>query len=170
MEIPSRLDGVPVGEIGKEAFSKKPSLKSVAIPDSVEVVGEKAFYDCKNLEELRLGRGIKKIEKEAFNSCISLKSVEIPGSVESVGEWAFKDCSELEELHLGAGIIKIEKSAFWRCRSLKSVEIPDSVESVSEYAFDNCCSLRRVVDHSNRSDDAFDFDTYYKLELQWPGL
>ena len=64
MEIPSRLDGVPVVEIGKEAFSKKPSLKSVAIPDSVEVVGEKAFYNCKNLEELRLGRGIKKIEKQ----------------------------------------------------------------------------------------------------------
>ena len=46
MEIPSRLDGAAVVEIGKEAFSERHSLKSVAIPDSVEVVGEHAFKGC----------------------------------------------------------------------------------------------------------------------------
>ena len=89
MEIPSRLDGAAVVEIGEEAFSEKPSLKSVAIPDSVEVVGERAFFRCDGLNELRLGRGIKKIEKDAFSMCDSLKSVVIPGSVEVVGEGAF---------------------------------------------------------------------------------
>ena len=44
MEIPSHLDGAAVVEIGKEAFSKRHSLKSVAIPDSVEVVDEDAFF------------------------------------------------------------------------------------------------------------------------------
>ena len=86
MEIPSRLDGAAVVEIGKEAFSKRHSLKSVAIPDSVEVVDEDAFFGCHGLKELRLGRGIKKIEKEAFYSCSSLQSVAIPDSVEVVGE------------------------------------------------------------------------------------
>ena len=89
MEIPSRLDGVPVVEIGKEAFSKRHSLKSVAIPDSVEVVDEDAFFGCHGLKELRLGRGIKKIGKDAFSWCDSLKSVVIPGSVKVVGEGAF---------------------------------------------------------------------------------
>ena len=89
MEIPSRLDGAAVVEIGKEAFSERNSLKSVVIPDSVEVVGERAFADCDGLEELRLGAGIKKIEKDAFWGCSSLKSVVIPGSVEVVGDGAF---------------------------------------------------------------------------------
>ena len=89
MEIPSRLDGAAVVEIGKEAFSGRHSLKSVAIPDSVEVVGERAFFWCEGLNELRLGRGIKKIEKGAFWGCSSLKSVVIPGSVEVVGDGAF---------------------------------------------------------------------------------
>ena len=43
LEIPSRLDGVPVVEIGEEALSGRDSLTSVAIPDSVEVVGDGAF-------------------------------------------------------------------------------------------------------------------------------
>ena len=83
MEIPSHLDGVPVVEIGNMAFSNRHSLKSVAIPDSVEVVGERAFAECDGLEELRLGAGIKKIEEYAFNSCSSLKSVEIPARLKS---------------------------------------------------------------------------------------
>ena len=83
MEIPSRLDGVPVVEIGEGAFSGRHLLESVVIPDSVEVVGERAFAECDGLEELRLGAGIKKIEEYAFNSCSSLKSVEIPARLKS---------------------------------------------------------------------------------------
>ena len=116
MEIPSRLDGAAVVEIGEEAFSKKPSLTSVAIPDSVEVVGEAAFAFCDGLKELRLGRGVKKIEIGAFWGCSSLKSVVIPGSVEVVGYGAFAECDGLNELRLGRGIKKIERGAFSRCR------------------------------------------------------
>ena len=103
MEIPSRLDGAAVVEIGKEAFLERHSLKSVAIPDSVKVVGERAFAGCDGLNELRSGRGIKKIEKDAFSMCESLKSVVIPGSVEVVGEAAFAECHGLKELRLGTG-------------------------------------------------------------------
>ena len=107
MEIPSHLDGAAVVEIGKEAFSKRHSLTSVAIPDSVEVIGEGAFAECDGLNELRLGRGIKKIEKDAFLLCSSLKSVAIPDSVEVVGERAFAWCSGLTELRLGLSLIHI---------------------------------------------------------------
>ena len=141
MQIPSRLDGAAVVEIGKEAFSKRHSLKSVVIPGSVEVVGYGAFGGCDGLNELRLGRGIKKIEKRAFAICSSLKTVAIPDSVEVVGEEAFEKCSGLQELHLGAGIKKIEKSAFSTCVSLKSVVIPGSVEVVGEGAFDESVCL-----------------------------
>ena len=102
MAIPSFIDGVPVVEIGRKAFAQCEGVSSVVIPDSVEVVGEEAFYDCSGLEELRLGAGIKKIENGAFGACGSLKSVVIPDSVEVVGEGAFKNREGLEELRLGA--------------------------------------------------------------------
>ena len=141
MVIPSRLDGVPVVEIGKEAFLERHSLRSVAIPDSVEVVGEGAFAACSGLNELRLGRGIKKIEKRAFRKCRSLKSVVIPGSVEVVGEGAFAFCVELEELQLGAGIKKIEKRAFRDCSSLRRVVLPSTLEALVRDAFDESVDL-----------------------------
>ena len=145
MEIPSRLDGAAVVEIGRKAFSGRHSLKSVAIPDSVEVVGERAFFWCEGLNELRLGRGIKKIEKDAFQLCSSLKTVVIPDSVEVVGEAAFALCHGLQELRLGTGIKTIENGAFAKCVSLQSVVIPGSVEVVGMGAFKKCSGLRATV-------------------------
>ena len=95
MEIPSRLDGAAVVEIGKEAFSKRHSLTSVAIPDSVEVVGERAFEGCDGLNELRLGRGIKKIEKDAFANCPFLSRVVLPSTLEALARDAFDESVDL---------------------------------------------------------------------------
>ena len=141
MEIPSRLDGAAVVEIGKEAFSERHSLKSVAIPDSVEVVGERAFASCDELEELHLGVGIKRIENGAFWLCRSLKSVEIPDTVESVGLYAFAECSGLNELRLGRGIKKIEKDAFANCPFLSRVVLPSTLEALARDAFDESVDL-----------------------------
>ena len=95
MEIPSRLDGAAVVEIGKEAFLERHSLRSVAIPDSVEVVGEEAFKYCAGLEELRLGEGIKKIEKDAFRNCSSLRRLVLPSTLEALAPDAFDECVDL---------------------------------------------------------------------------
>ena len=95
MEIPSRLDGVAVVEIGKDAFLERHSLKSVAIPDSVEVVGEEAFEKCSGLEELHLGAGIKKIEKGAFRDCSSLRKVVLPSTLEALARDAFDESVDL---------------------------------------------------------------------------
>ena len=89
MEIPSHLDGVPVVEIGNMAFSNRHSLKSVAIPDSVEVVGECAFAGRDGLEDLHLGAGIKRIEEGAFRDCSSLRRVVLPSPLEAFARDAF---------------------------------------------------------------------------------
>ena len=95
MEIPSRLDGVPVVEIGEGAFSGRDSLSSVVIPDSVEVVGEEAFAECSELKELHLGAGIKKIEKGAFRDCSSLRRVVLPSTLEALARGAFDESVDL---------------------------------------------------------------------------
>ena len=95
MEIPSRLDGVPVVEIGEGAFSGRDSLSSVVIPDSVEVVGEEAFKYCAGLEELRLGEGIKTIEDVAFRDCSSLRRVVLPSTLKALARDAFDESVDL---------------------------------------------------------------------------
>ena len=70
-------------------------LTSVAIPDSVEVVGEYAFSDCNGLEELHLVAGIKKIEKDAFRDCSSLRRVVLPSTLEALARGAFDESVDL---------------------------------------------------------------------------
>ena len=91
MAIPNTLDGVPVVEIGEEAFEDCSLLKSVVIPDSVEVIGENAFSECSGLEELRLGAGVKKIEDDAFDSEVTL--------VVDAGSYAEQWCVENNRKH-----------------------------------------------------------------------
>ena len=95
MEIPSRLDGAAVVEIGKDAFLERRSLWSVAIPDSVEVVGKYAFAFCHGLEELHLGAGIKTIEKDAFRDCSSLRRVVLPSTLKALARDAFDESVDL---------------------------------------------------------------------------
>ena len=64
--------GKGIKKIEKGAFAGCGSLKRVVIPDSVEVVGEYAFYKCDELEELRLGAGITRIEENAIPYGVTL--------------------------------------------------------------------------------------------------
>ena len=95
MAIPDHINGIPVVEIGERAFTGCEKITSVALPDTVEVVGEEAFYGSRRLEELRLGAGIKKIEAGAFEFCPSLKSVEIPSTLEECAPDAFDESVDL---------------------------------------------------------------------------
>ena len=43
--IPSKIDGYPVTMILEETFKDK-KLESVTLPDTLEYIGEKAFWNC----------------------------------------------------------------------------------------------------------------------------
>lgn len=60
IEIPSELFGIPVKGIQSYAFKQYKYLVSVAIPDSVEYIGDYAFHNCPNLISVTLpNNGIK---------------------------------------------------------------------------------------------------------------
>ena len=52
-EIP---DGVTI--IGEKAFIENERIKEVIFSDSVKRIGNRAFYDCKNLQKVKLGKGL----------------------------------------------------------------------------------------------------------------
>ena len=86
--------------------------EKITIPDSVEIVGERAFEDNERLKEVLLPESVVEIREAAFAYCISLKSITIPKEVK-----------------------KIEKEAFFHCLSLSDVQILGSDISISEDAF-----------------------------------
>lgn len=84
---------VPEGirEIAPKAFKGLKKLKTVILPDSLEIIGSEAFADCTNLRKVKLSSGskLKEIGAKAFLNCGKLKTGFVPEKVK-IGKNAFK--------------------------------------------------------------------------------
>lgn len=128
-------------------------IESVAIPDSVEVIGSSAFGYCdlteviipnsvteigtyaftsNELTEVVIGDSVITISEEAFNDN-SLTEVVIGDSVTTIGEYAFANNS-LTEVVIPDSVTEIGRSAF-ASNELTEVVIPDSVTEIGSFAF-----------------------------------
>lgn len=151
--------------IGRSAFyqcelvglteTANPNNVIFSIPDSVEEIGDYAFYGCGQIvydEEgeienifgintLLIGSGVKRIGNFAFYRFLSLKTVLVGSNVESIGEKAFYRNERLETVSFGENLKSIGTRAFYGCTSLKKVAVPDSVVTLGDYAFYKCAAL-----------------------------
>ena len=77
---------------GEYSFQDRKKLETVTLPSSLEVIGERAFYECSSLRgELTLPDSLKRIEKYAFYK-LNLESIHFPAAsslLEFVDEGAF---------------------------------------------------------------------------------
>lgn len=160
---------VPEGvtKIGKEAFSRRSSLKKINIPKGVTEIGAHSFAWCTNLEKIELPEeitiledflfeGCQKLEKvvipqkvtsiggETFLMCESLNEVEIPIGVEEIGYEAFAWCHNLEKINIPKGLKKINANAFYECTGLKEINIPKEVKVIANDAFKGCSNIKDV--------------------------
>ena len=53
LTVPNTVAGLPVVEIGAQAFEGNTELKSVTLPATIEIIGRRAFAECKNLLEVK---------------------------------------------------------------------------------------------------------------------
>ena len=97
------------------------NLKRAILPDTLETVGYKAFYNCSRLT-----------------------NVTMPDSVTSIGNRAFEGCSVMTSAVIGNHVKSIGDRAFWNCSRLASITIPDSVTRIGEFAFRDCYKLAGV--------------------------
>ena len=94
------------------------------------------FYYCKDLQNVRLGKGIKEIKDYTFNSCSKLKTIKIPENVTSIGQFAFER-SGLTTIDIPDTVTSIGEVAFGDCKNLQDVTIGNGMAYVSESAFWN---------------------------------
>lgn len=137
--IASAYNGYPVTRIESAAFYYRTTLKSVTIPDSVELIGSQAFYACSGLTNVAMGNGVTDIQSDAFAGCTSLKSLTLPSGGLNLGAYAFNHCTSLSSVTINAGYIGSQ--AFADCTGLRNVTLGDGVTAMGTYAFINCFSL-----------------------------
>lgn len=114
---------------------------SVTIPDTVEVIGESAFEDNKNVELVVVPNSVTRIEAYAFWGCDNLETVVLGKGLNAVGDYAFADCTGLKDMSIPSNIQSIGIGAFEDCVNLKDIKIPPETTDIHETAFNGCKKL-----------------------------
>jgi len=137
VDIPDKLGGMSVTVIGAETFAIETAafyqkgLTSVAIPNSVKVIGNNAFSKNK-LTDLKIPSSVTLIGTSAFADN-ELESVDIPYGVETIGHTAFTN-NKLTSVDIPNSVTSIKMYAF-QSNYLTNLTIPDSVTSIEIGAF-----------------------------------
>ena len=105
--------------IGKERY--------VSIPENVNIIGEHAFCECEEIEEIYIPNSVTTIKKYAFRCCYSLLKINLPHSITT-----------------------IESEAFLCCDSIRHILIPNSVSHIGDAVFKGCTSLEEIIIEDNK--------------------
>lgn len=94
-------DGVLYNKDKTEIISVpgKKYISEFDIPSTVKVIGDYAFYNCRDFTKITIPDGVEKIGEYSFYGCQNITSLDIPATVTSIGENAFKYCSKLEKVN-----------------------------------------------------------------------
>lgn len=158
---------------------------TVVFDDNVETIPAYCFctsasaYIAVPINEITIGKNVKKIGKEAFSNSARIPYVNITdlaswceiefGSYSSNPVYYatkfYFDGEVLEELVVPENVTKIGAYAFYGCTALTSVSVSDSVESIGEYAFAYCRQLTDLsLGESLETVGAYAFDECSALE------
>ena len=114
-----------------------PRFKEIKIPDSVETIGNGAFYECRDLERIALPSALQTLSSVTFYNCTALSEVTFPASLKTIESSAFSGCRNLSEVTLPASLTAIQSSVFHLCINLKTVSYDGSLEQWSRITADN---------------------------------
>lgn len=130
-----------VNRIGNGAFYNSKNLLEIVLPNGLKEIGSQAFSGCNYWESLSLPNSVITIKESAFDACESFTSITLPNSVTALGKAAFAGCSNVEEVQLSDSLTVIEESVFGGCRGLYTITIPEGVTEIKDRAFYGCQKL-----------------------------
>ena len=150
IKVPAAISGdfvIPesVDSIGDYAFFGCSGLSSVTIPDGVTSIGDTAFYYCIGLKEIHIPESVTEIGDYAFSLCENLVTVNIPNGITEINRSMFNGCESIKEISLPNGVTRIGEGAFNSCKDLEKINIPDSVNSIDRGAFSFCENLPEIT-------------------------
>ena len=137
--------------IADEAFIYCEALKSVNIPNSIEIIGMLSFGICDSLETLVIPSSVKHIEIGAAESCPSLNRIVVESGntyydsrdncnaiIETATNTLLSGCNTTV---IPQSITHIADYAFDGCQ-FSSFSIPKGIKYIGDWAFANCSNLK----------------------------
>ena len=167
--------GVKYSKDWKRLLKAPSELKGMySIRKGVKVIGDYAFYWCRNLNSIDIPNSVTTIGDSALGACSSLSSINIPNSVKIIGDRAFWGCNFLTcitipssvntiignpfrywhgDLHNESKAFVYEDHVLFNKNKTTLIEyrakgtsctIPNSVKTIRNVAFENCESLTNI--------------------------
>ena len=147
--------------------------QTTIIPDDVEVIGKRAFENCRNLTTINFPPSVSYVDEGAFYGCSMLNGIVIPGNIKEVAAEAFYGCG-FSDIAIQEGVKVIGPRAFEGC-SLQTICIPNSLTEIGNWAF--CSSVKTIYSYIDNpfaiEEQVFDYydysdNTYHKATLYVP--
>ena len=184
--IPAAIGGVPVKAISYNAFDRARDytdtdmisnrktwlpLRSVVIPETVEVIEDSVFSYCQQLELVICYAPLKSTGRGTFALCRNLQDVIFVNGADDIDNYCFNDCENLKRVYWGdhlerigvsafanAGVEEltvdarlVDEQAFWASK-LRRVTLTDRVETVKNGAFYMCGDLKDIACQFSEAD------------------
>lgn len=98
------------------------------------VVGNNAFYNCKNLIAMNLPKTIIRIESNAFANS-GIREIVIPENVTSVGMDAFAYCPNLNKVVIGSKVKNMAQGVFYNSAVKEAFVLAKTPPTIATYLF-----------------------------------
>lgn len=143
VQIPNGAVKVP-----SSMFFHCSALAKVVLPQSIQVLEDYAFADCRSLHTIPYFNQLelRKIGISVFENCVNMKEIRIPATVEQINAAAFAGCQSLTkiEFQINSQLRWIGDHCFRGCKNLKVIRLPEQTEYVGISAFLECENLERL--------------------------
>lgn len=153
--IPDTVESI--GDYAFSDISNYPSYKEFPLPDSVKSIGDYAFYKNGFIKTMTLPKSLETIGAHAFEGMKVWENCVLPESLKSMGEYAFADCFGIKSIDIPGAVQQIPDRAFYHCVNLTAVNVSEGIVSIGAYAFseDNLRDLTLPSTLKSIGDGAF---------------
>lgn len=169
VEIPRKIDDLPVTRIDDFAFLYCDRLKSIFIPYGITEIGAGAFEWCESLSNIYISNSVISIGGRAFYDTAYYNNkknwqdgalyldgwlldtdrntipvnYDIKYGTRGIADEAFLACSWIEKIVVPEGIVTIGASAFSNCIWLETISLPSSLTNIKG-CFAYCTNLSNI--------------------------
>ena len=107
LRIPEEIEGLPVRELGSNAFADSKLIEHVIMPDSIVYMGAKVFAYCTRLRSVHLSDSLTELDEATFRNCRNLSELHLPASLKSLSYRLIASC-RLPVLNLPVSLERID--------------------------------------------------------------
>lgn len=126
--FPDEYNGKPITKIDKFAFNGYSKIKTLILPNNIDVIGDRAFQGCSNLKKIRISKG--NLESLTFYGCTNLEEAILGEGSIRVGSAVFSGCSKLSKLLIiSEDFVLSSYSPFFGCAKLTNININNTNQS-----------------------------------------